>query len=210
VTAPDGLWIFDEATGDFLDRIGAVDLTPSGTPVRRVASDGHIAVQLDNGDAAAAGSTSDLNITTGDMSLLLVAYVPTPTVNRGLLGKRASNAAGYQIFLSSSNGVASFPVEDTAAASESPGATPAYDRWLTGIASWDRTADSLYWEIGGVSDTHDTSSLGSVTNTATFSIGAGDHFGAGVDDGTLIGVLAFWDGYALDATERQILRDFFA
>jgi hypothetical protein len=213
VTAPDGLWIFDEATGDFADRIGSNDFAvAAGTVTRGVATPFGPGITLTTATTAlAVASTTFMDGGTAtDVSALIVARPPAHTAtNRQLMGKRDGSGAfpGWAIY---SNGNPTATARATIdGGTPSDVATVEADhggRWSPYQLSWSWSA-GLALRTGLGEDVDGTVAVSDITATTALAIGAGAN---NVEPGTVVAFAAAWDGYALTATERRILRDFFS
>jgi hypothetical protein len=213
VTAPSGLWLFDEATGDFLDRIGSNDFSvAAGAVTRGVATPFGPGITLTTASTAltVASTTFMDGGTATDVSALIVARPPAHTaVNRHLMGKRNASGAfpGWAIY---SNGNPTSTARATIdGGTPSDVATVEADhggRWSPYQLSWSWSA-GLALRTGLGEDTDGTVAVSDITATAPLTIGDGAN---DTEAGTVVAFAAAWHGYALDATERRILRDFFA
>jgi hypothetical protein len=210
VTAPDGLWIFDEASGDFLDRIGSNDFSvAAGTVTRGVATPfgRGIALADDDAELNTASTTYLESPTDTSISVLLRVWVPPdddgsacPLLSNYFPGWliRVTAAGAIQIILDpGADGVTHTPSGNYRG------------RWTPIVMVIDRDADELHLTTDLSATTVSIAGLGALTNTEPVTVGNRGS-GDASEPGTLIDCITAWDGYALDATERQILRDFFA
>jgi hypothetical protein len=91
VATPNSLWTFQEASGNILDKIGALNLVAGGTPnySQAVAGYSRVAVGFDDAssDKAVAASGSGPNPTTTSQTWLYFALMPaTPGTTRAFVG----------------------------------------------------------------------------------------------------------------------------
>jgi hypothetical protein len=212
VTAPDGLWIFDEASGDFLDRIGSNDFSvAAGTVTRGVATPFGRGIALADADAQlTVTSTSFMDAGTAtDISSLIVCRPPSaPASSVSLLHKRASADPnrGWHVWQTTAGNVVF----------EAVGDHPSDPSDLVGAGNghsglWTPVITSIEWNqmrvLTRLGATQTTVDVGDTSNNQPLTVGD-----SGVTEAALaqVAYVAVWDGYALTATERQILRDFFA
>jgi hypothetical protein len=210
VTAPDGLWIFDEASGDFLDRIGSNDFSvAAGTVTRGVATPFGQGIELATSNAKLTVSdTSFMDAGTDtDLSWLLVCQPAQVAASRTLIHKRVAGGTndGWHTFKLSSGAIeidvdgANGTIQNTAVSGEHGG------KWtpVIGVIDWSRIR--LNTLLG--SNESAVLTVDDLTSTSPLTIGQWASQSAA---GLVVVFAAAWDGYALDATERKILRDFFA
>jgi hypothetical protein len=211
VTAPSGLWLFDEATGDFADRIGSNDFSVSaGTVTRGVVGErGRKCIELASADAAleVVSTTFMDGGTDTNLSWFVRCFHASPSSNKGLLSKRAGSPfTGWQFLLRGTNGV------QVVVDGGTPGdiATASGDHrglWHSVVASFDWAAAlSIDTDLGSGEDA--TISVADITTSVPMTLGAETNITT--EAGVRVSYVAVWDGYALTATERKILRDFFA
>lgn len=98
----DSIWMFDEASGDFIDRVGSVDLAPAGTFTREYATGyaGKVGARFTaagtNRFAAASGTPFDLDASGSILGILFVEDESEVTAAaRNFVGKRQAGANPY-------------------------------------------------------------------------------------------------------------------
>jgi hypothetical protein len=214
VTVPDSLWLFDEASGDFLDRIGSSDFSvAAGTVNRGVATPHGLGIELGSGTARLAVSSTTFmdGGTDTNLSWLAVAKAAvSANTLRSLIGKRGGTGSPgwvqYQRGTSADNAQALVDggtPSDLATLSADHGGI-----WSPFIGSWDWSAGLfLRTSLGQASD--ESIAVSDITTTSALTIGAISGISS-ADPGTVVSLAAAWDGHALTATERRILRDFFS
>jgi hypothetical protein len=210
VTTPDGLWLFDEAAGDFADRIGSNDFAvAAGTVTRGVVTPlGQGIALADDGAELNIASTTYLDSPTDtSISVLLQVWVPPdddgascPLLSNYFPGWliRVTAAGAIQIILDPGpDGVTHTPSGNYRG------------RWTPIVMVIDRDADELHLTTDLSATTVSIAGLGALTNTEPVTVG---NRGSGdtSEPGTLIDCVAAWDGTALTATERATLVNFFA
>jgi hypothetical protein len=208
VTAPDGLWLFDEASGDFLDRVGSNDFSvAAGTVTRGVATPFGQGITLADADGQLQISDTDYldAPAAATISVFVLVWVPpSVTATATIISKRASDR-GWQLRALTSgalHGLVNFANAVVGLSEDYRG------RWTPVVMTIDRGAElfTLATDLETVSV--DCTSASDFTSTAPVTIGD-----PGFDPpqpGTRIAYAEGWADHALTATERQILRDFFA
>jgi hypothetical protein len=212
VTAPDGLWIFDEATGDFADRIGSNDFSVSaGTVTRGVATPFGPGITLADADAQLTVTSTtfmDAGTATDISSLIVCRPPPAPASSTSLFHKRAAADPnrGWHVWLTAAGNAVFEAIGDHGSdPSDLVGAGNGHNGLWTPIITsieWDQMR--VLTRLGAVQTTVD---VGDTSNSQPLTLGDSTVTEAALAQ---IAYVAVWDGYALTATERQILRDFFA
>jgi hypothetical protein len=210
VTAPDGLWLFDEATGDFLDRIGSNDFSVAvGTVTRGVVGErGRKCIELASADAAleVVSTTFMDGGTDTNLSWFVRCFHASPGSNVGLLSKRAGSPfTGWQFLLRGANGVQ--VIVDGGTPSDIANAGGDHrGLWHSVVGSFGWAALTIDTDLGSGEDA--SISVENIATAVPMTLGA--EANVDTEAGVRVSYVAVWDGYALTATERQILRDFFA
>jgi hypothetical protein len=214
VTASDALYLCQDASGGAVDALGSNDLDQvTGAPTFGVASAWGRKAILINGTQAirhAETTFADVGDLANDVSWAAVATFPKGvTLARGI-GGSLSASAGYRISMEATAppgrpratlvGAGGQATAQVADGLDHSGRPSIYIQVID--ADGNQTIRTLRGEVSAA-----IGAAGDCSNTVAFGLGATSGRNA---QSTLYHLAMIWDGYALTATERRILRDFFS
>lgn len=210
VTTPDGLWLFDEASGDFLDRIGSNDFSvAAGTVTRGVPIGGRLGVQLNSSSTSLAVSSTTFmdGGSDTDISILVVASFPAFTsTNRALASKRGGVDNPGWVLLANGNptGRASSFIAPGGDLATVAGKYDERPQPFLFELDW---SEGLICSAGGDEAIDASLPATDITTSAALTLGA--YTLSSTEAGVALGPVMAWDGHALTAAERALLIEFF-
>lgn len=209
VTVPTALYLCQDASTAADDSVGANDLDQvNGTPDFRFDKrHGRWRIRMTSTERLQATSTTYMDADAAtSVSLLMVACLPEAlTSTRCLGGKRGATGGGWNIQATTAGAVQLSVYDGTSF--EAPTVSSDHREVLTPMVGViDRSANTATLETSLGSASADISAIGSAGNATAFGLGAMPFLAA---EDTRYWYAAAWDGTALTATERSVLRDFF-
>lgn len=197
-TAPTSMWRFTQVSGNASDLAASATLTPTNTPTQGGYDSALRSVVLDTAAAStqqmAAADNTVLDITTGSVAYLWIGRVTAnPAASSTLMSKMtAANADGVSLIVRTSGALRGLLVDGGATDTESTtGTTYGGGSPFIALMVVNRTADNLQIHSSLESSAGQAIAATSLTNTATFTVGAG---ASGNSPAAKCALAAVWSG----------------
>lgn len=211
ITAPTGIWTCQEASGNLIDQVGAVDLAPVSTPTYQNVSeaDGRLAVLCDAGEAFAAASSASFDPdATTNISLWSRCFIPdNGATAAGLMGKYSTTGI-VTYFFGTSGFHSGYFTDGTAVSATDTGNNAPDGAWHDVMLVVDRDQGELrtYFDARDSPGPGDISARGSAANAGFLRIGSVVGF-ANCTNGTMFSYFAAWAGTAITFAEFTTMRN---